>query len=61
MDYRKALRNSILVNFKDAGYNVYQDQPEFLMKVLSSFLTGSTLPAEDYRGLNPPEDYKGVP
>lgn len=60
IDYKKALRNSTLVYFKGAGHNVYQDQPELLMKVLRAFLSGSTLPVEEYQGIAPPEDYEGV-
>jgi proline iminopeptidase len=60
LDYKKALHNSTLVYFTDAGHNVYQDQPELFMKVLKAFLADSPLPVADYKESEAPADYEGV-
>ncbi len=60
IDYKKALRNSTLIYFPDAGHNVYQDLPNEVMAVLKAFLTDRPLPVEAYKGINPPADYEGV-
>jgi proline iminopeptidase len=61
IDYKKALHNSRLVYFKNAGHNVYQDQPDLFMKVMKAFLADRTLPVEAYSDTAPPKDYEGVP
>jgi proline iminopeptidase len=60
IDYNKALKNSTLVYFRDAGHNVYQDQPKDVMNILKAFLTNRQLPDGEYSDTKPPADYEGV-
>lgn len=59
MDYRHSLTESALIYFRQAGHNVYQDEPERVLTAIRSFLSGARLSEPEYSDYVPPSDYAG--
>jgi len=58
-DYRQSLTESTLIYFRNAGHNVYHDEPERVLAAIRSFLSGDRLTEPEYSDLVPPSDYAG--
>ena len=57
--YRRALPNSVLVDYPDAGHNLHQDLPQDALGEIRAFLNGAALPTPPYAGLEVPAGYEG--
>ncbi|HEY0699872.1 MAG TPA: alpha/beta fold hydrolase [Micromonospora sp.] len=59
-DYRHTYANSQLVYLPDAGHQLYFEQPDRFVSLVSAFLDGKPLPMTPFTAEGPPADYRGT-